>query len=118
MDLKAVSNALQGYYKIADAAKPISKQMIKLAELWSNQLEKSAEKSADNKKKSAEYQQNLSKKHRELLDTMEKGKEYSAEELAEKMGLKSARTRQLLKELLDMGLIRSNGKTKGKRYIK
>lgn len=118
LDLTALSNALREYNKIVDAAKPISEEIKKLTKLWSNQLEKSAEKSAENKNKSAEYQQNLSKKHKELLAIMQTDKEYSAEKLAEKIGLKSARTRQILKELIEMGLIRSNGKTKGKRYIK
>ena len=57
-------------------------------------------------------------RHQQILSTMVMGKEYSSTEIAELIGLKSSRTRQLLKELVDAGLIESTGSTNGKRYIK
>ena len=49
---------------------------------------------------------------------MDLNKEYSAVEIAELVGLKGSRTRQLLKELVDSGKIEAKGNTKGKRYIR
>ena len=49
---------------------------------------------------------------------MEVDREYSSYEVAEKIGLKSTRARQLLKELADAGYIESTGSTNGKKYIK
>ncbi len=55
----------------------------------------SAEKSAD----SAESAVSLSDRQQDILNQMETGREYSTEEIAEKIGLKGPRTRQLLKQL-------------------
>ena len=49
---------------------------------------------------------------------MEPGRKYSSDEVAEIVGLKISRTRQLLKELADLGKVEASGSTKGKRYIK
>lgn len=49
---------------------------------------------------------------------MESGKEYRSDEISELVGLKGSRTRQLLKELIDIGKIETNGSTRGKRYVK
>lgn len=48
----------------------------------------------------------------------EKDKAYATDRIAESIGLKPARTRQLLKELVEMGKLDSIGSTNGKRYIK
>ena len=42
----------------------------------------------------------LSERHQQILVIMEAGVEYSAEQVAEKIGLKGPRTRQLLNELV------------------
>ena len=60
----------------------------------------------------------LSERHRQILSVMDPGMEYSSDDVAELVGLKISRTRQLLKELVDSGKIESSGSTRGKRYIK
>lgn len=44
--------------------------------------------------------------------------EYSTEQVAEKIGLKEPRTRQLLNELVDMEILTCTAVTKNRRYIK
>lgn len=46
----------------------------------------------------------LSERHQQILVIMEAGVEYSAEQVAEKIGLKGPRTRQLLNELVNKEL--------------
>lgn len=60
----------------------------------------------------------LSERHRQILSVMEPDMEYSSDEVAELVGLKSSRTRQLLKELVDSKKVESTGSTRGKRYVK
>ena len=57
-------------------------------------------------------------RHKQILSVMEENHEYSSTEVAELIGLKGSRTRQLLKELVDAGRIEATGNTNGKRYIK
>ena len=68
--------------------------------------------------KASEKALDLKLRHQQILDAMEEGKEYSVNELAELVGLKGTRTRELLRELAEMGKIETVGSTKGKRYIK
>ena len=68
--------------------------------------DKSAEKSAE------------SEKNQQILTIMEAGIEYSTEQVAEKIGLKGPRTRQLLNELVNKELLACIGTTKRRRYIK
>ena len=49
---------------------------------------------------------------------MEAGIEYGTEQVAEKVGLKGLRTRQLLNELVNKELLACIGTTKRKRYMK
>jgi DNA-binding IclR family transcriptional regulator len=49
---------------------------------------------------------------------MDIGVEYSTEQIAEKIGLKGPRTRQLLNELVNKELLACVGTTKRRRYIK
>ena len=60
----------------------------------------------------------LKERHQQILSVMESGKEYRSDEISELVGLKGSRTRQLLKELIDIGKIETNGSTRGKRYVK
>ena len=46
------------------------------------------------------------------------GKEYKTEDIAEKIGLKNPRTRQLLNELVEKGLVSSTAVTKKRRYVR
>ena len=84
--------------------------------------DKSAEKSAESAKKSADLKNRegmvLSKRHQQILAIMETGIEYSTEQVAEKIGLKGPRTRQLLNELVNQELLACIGTTKRRRYIK
>ena len=78
----------------------------------------SAEKSAESAEKSAESQEPLTKRQIEILEKMEVGREYSADEIADMIGLKAPRARQLLVQLTDMDKIRMTAVTKNRRYIK
>jgi len=49
---------------------------------------------------------------------MESGLQYSSEEIADELGLKGSRTRQLLNELVNMGKIDFTSTTKNRRYYK
>lgn len=49
---------------------------------------------------------------------MENGREYSANEVAELIGLRGSRTRQLLKQLVDFKKVNVTADTKNRRYIK
>ena len=81
--------------------------------------EKSAEKSAETAEKSAEKQEVLlSKRQRQILECMELEVLYKTEEIAEKIGLKGARTRELLNELVVMGRLTCTAATKNRRYIR
>jgi len=60
----------------------------------------------------------IKERHLQILSAMELNKEYSANEIAGLVDLKGSRTRQLLKELVDSGMIEAKGSTRGKRYIK
>ena len=60
----------------------------------------------------------LSERQKQILVYMDAGVEYSTEQVAEKIGLKGPRTRQLLNELVNMELLACIGTTKKRRYIK
>lgn len=75
----------------------------------------SDDKSADLKNREGMM---LSERHQQILAIMEAGVEYSTEQVAEKIGLKGPRTRQLLNELENKELLDCIGTTKRRRYIK
>ena len=54
----------------------------------------------------------------QILHIMDAGVEYKAEEIAKKLGLKSTRTKTLLRELLELDKVEAIGNTKGRRYKK
>ncbi len=58
----------------------------------------------------------LKERHQQILSVMETGRKYSSDEVAELVGLKISRTKQLLKELTDSGKVEASGGTRGKRY--
>lgn len=62
--------------------------------------------------------EDIKDRHRQILAVLGENREYSAEEIAELIGLKGSRTRQLLKEMLDSKIITAVGSTNGKRYMK
>ena len=91
----------------------------RFAELLAKKLAKSAEKSAESAEKSAEYNgENLSARQNQIMKCMEIGVEYSTEEIAAQIGLKGPRTRQLLNELIELGVLACTAATKNRRYIR
>ena len=97
------------------------KMISKLQEVQENSdLEaiQSAEKSAESAEKTAESEVDLSDRHKQILSLMDTNVEYSAEEIAELIGLKGSRTRQLLKELVDKGKMSFTAATKNRKYKK
>ena len=57
-------------------------------------------------------------RQKEILSKMEYGIEYSAAELAEILGIKGSRTRELLNDLVDKGLLNKTAETNRRRYLK
>ena len=90
-------------------------QVTLVMKMEKESAEKSAEKSADFPKV---ISLNLSQRHQQILKNMDVDVEYSTDQIAEIIGLKGPRTRQLLNELVDMGLLACIGATKRRRYIK
>ena len=62
----------------------------------------------------------LSKKkmeqYKQILNLMADDDWHKTAEIAENLGLKDTRTKELLKELVGLGKLVENGKTKGKMY--
>ena len=111
------------YDAIANALMEIAKQSKEIAEsakLLSDKLaEKSAEKSSESAEKSADsITDELSKRQKQIYEYMNIGVAYSTEEIAGAVGLKGPRTRQLLNELVAMGVVECTAATKNRRYIK
>ena len=110
---ESIENALMEVAKqgkeIADFAKLLSD---KLAEKSAERVSESAEKPAE--KITAEF----SKRQKQILEYMKEGGLYSTEEIAVAIGLKGPRTRQLLNELVEMGVVECTAATKNRRYIK
>ena len=80
-------------------------------------LKKSAEKSAESANNEVGTEK-LSKRQKQILACMKQGLSYSTEEVAQAIGLKGPRTRQLLNELVAMGLVSCTAATKNRRYVK
>ena len=111
------------YDAIANASMEIAKQSKEIAasaKLLSDKLaEKSAEKSAEKASESADsITDELSKRQKQIYEYMNIGVAYSTEEIAGAVGLKGPRTRQLLNELVAMGVVECTAATKNRRYIK
>ena len=61
---------------------------------------------------------NMKAQHKHILSILEESKLYSADEIALLIGLKGSRTREILKEMTDLGYIKATSATNGRRYIK
>lgn len=84
--------------------------------LYLKMIPEHGEQSAE---KSAEMQVTLlSERQQQILACMEQDVLYKTEEIAEKIGLKGPRTRQLLNELVAMGKLTCTAATKNRRYIR
>lgn len=100
------------YEVIKNALVEITKQSKEMATSAKFLSDKLAEKSADS------IIDELSKRQKQIYEYMEIGVAYSTEELAGAVGLKGPRTRQLLNELVAMGVVECTAATKNRRYIK
>ena len=109
--LNQVTLTLKMISKLQKVQENSNSEAIELAE----KSAESAEKSAD---KVVELEVDLSDRHKQILSLMDTNVEYSAEEIAELIGLKGSRTRQLLKELADKGKISFTAATKNRKYKK
>ena len=92
------------------------------SERFAEVLMESAEKSAESAEKSAEFLDydwmDLSDRQKQILGYMELECEYSTEEIARRIGLKGARTRQLLNDLVVKGFVVHTAYTKNRRYVR
>lgn len=125
LDFSRLYEAVSHFAEISKMGQPASENARKLAALVSEGLKKSiesADKSADSDKKSANKSADsmsvLTKRQKEILALMEEGGEYTTEAIAGAIGLKGARTRQIMNELADLGEIESMGTTKDRKYRK
>ena len=130
LDFSGVYEAVSRFAEISKMVQPASENARKLAALVSEDLkasiesanksadfdEKSANKSADSDTKSADSMSELTKRQKQILTIMEDGEEHTTETIAETIGLKGPRTRQILNELVELGKIESLGTTKDRRY--
>ncbi|MGI6736164.1 MAG: ATP-binding protein [Anaerovoracaceae bacterium] len=73
---------------------------------------------ADRPADPADKNKMLNARQKEILSKMEYGVEYSAAELAEILGIKGSRTRELLNDLVDKGLLNKTAETNRRRYLK
>ena len=69
-------------------------------------------KSADKKKLTNKTRQQLEK----IIEYMESDREYRIAEIAELLGVKETRARELMRELIRLEKIEATGKNKGRRY--
>ena len=102
MVIEYMSNKLMHYQekneRLRNYAQMIREKLVESAEKNVQSAEKTAESADSNKKRLEE----LSNRQNEILLLMEKGREYSVEEIARSIGLKGSRTRQILNELAAM----------------
>lgn len=90
-----------------------------IPEYGEQSTKKTAAESAEKSAESAEMQEPLlSERQKQILACMELEVLYRTEEIAEKIGLKGPRTRQLLNELVVMGRLTCTAATKNRRYIR
>lgn len=110
--------------KISETAQNLSNQMQDnkrlsgMAQNLADSLAESAEKSAEKSTAHTIGVPGLSKRQKQILDCMKQGISYSSEEIAQMVGLKGSRTRQLLNELVAMNFISCTAATKNRRYTK
>ena len=74
--------------------------------------------SADYPAESADYPADMKPRYKQILEAMLKDVWYSTEQIGEMVSLKGSRTRELMKELVDLGYVEITAGTKGRRYKK
>lgn len=82
---------------------------------WRRKFTKSSDFDSFIWKKDAEK---TKKKYEKILTLMEPKEWYKASELIKDLDIKERRTRELLNELIEKGMLEEKGVTKGKRYRK
>ena len=87
---------------------------LKLSFVKKSADKKALIKSADKKKLTNKTRQQLEK----IAECMEPDREYRIAEIAEFLGVKETRTRELVRELIQLKKIEASGKNKGRRYRK
>ena len=80
--------------------------------LIKNADKKALKKNADKKGLTSKTRQQLEK----IIEWMEPDREYRIAEIAEFLGIKETRTRELVRELIRLKKIEAEGKNKGRRY--
>ena len=126
LDFSSIQKSLEQYAKTTAILRPAQKNMTELAKGLSVLIDtdiisanKSANKSADKSANSGLASANndkLTEKQREILDVMDVELEYTTGYIAEMIGLKSSRTRQLINELVSLGKVEKMGSTKDRKY--
>jgi ATP-dependent DNA helicase RecG len=99
---------------------PVVLEPAKSAEKPLDSLEpaKKPANSLKSAKKPANYSNELTPRQKEALQIMEYGIEYRTKEMADLLGLKPSRTREIMNELLHKGYVRGTASTKNRRYVK
>jgi len=125
LDFSGLYEAVSRFAEVSKMMQPASENARKLAALISDELKisiESANKSANSDEKSANKSADnmtvLTKRQEQILTIMEEGREYTTEAIAGIIGLKGPRTRQLMNELVELGMVESLGTTKDRRYRK
>ena len=126
LDFSGVYEVVSRFAEISKMVQLASENARKLAALVSENLKVSIEsanksadfdgKSADSDTNSADSMNELTKRQKQIMTIMEDGEEHTTETIAEAIGLKGPRTRQILNELVELGKIESLGTTKDRRY--
>ena len=121
LDFSGLNETISRFAELSKLIQPANDNAKILAQLISDGLKnsiESANKSADSSDNSDKDTENLSKRQAQILSVMENGKEYTTENIAALIELKGPRTRQLMKELAELGKVESLGTTKDRRYKK
>ena len=105
-----LTETISQFAELSKMMQPVSNSTRNLAKLLSEALNSNVESanksanSADNSDVNLGY---FSKRHEQIISVMDNGKEYTTENIATLIGLKGPRPRQLMKELVEMGLVES-----------
>ncbi len=79
---------------------------------------KKRQKKATEKKRQKKVTEKTRAQFDAILNFMAEDEWYKAEDFVKAVGVKETRTKELLRELVSMGKLADNGKTKGRRYRK
>ena len=106
-------NPAESYMKVLNRGKTTAESAENPAESADYPAE-----SADYPAESADYPADMKPRYKQILEAMLKDVWYSTEQIGEMVSLKGSRTRELMKELVDLGYVEITAGTKGRRYKK